>query len=615
VTRADAIFAALRLRLNRSTDRIFLWLLVAQWVVAIGLALILTPYGWNGVERVVHFHVKLAIGLGAAINAMPIALIIARPGWWGTRHMIAVVQMVWSAMLVMISGGRVETHFHIFGSLAFLAFYRDWRVLVTATLTVTADHLLRGLVWPDSLYGVANPEWWRFLEHTAWILFEDIVLVLGCARSVGEMHRDADREAALEAAHTDIERVVERRTSELQDAVERYRALVETTAAIPWEYDSAADRVRYIAPQAVHLFDCELADLSDPAFFARVLHPDDFGRVHAELKRFVTTASSDAVDYRVISKLGRTSYVRTFFSSTDGRVVRGVTLDLTKQRQLELELQHAQKLESVGRLAAGIAHEINTPVQFVSDSVWFVREGIAELTDVMDLQRQLTSCVLAGRPAQDLARRVATADAEHELGYLWSEFPMALDRALDGLGRVAQIVRSMKTFARADPTAMTAVDLNAAVESTLTIARTEYKYVADVVTELGPLPPVMCHGGEINQVILNLVINAAHAIAERNAKTDERGTIAVSTREDGDTAVIAIRDTGTGIAEHVRGRIFDPFFTTKAVGHGTGQGLAISRSVVVDKHHGTLTFDTELGQGTTFYIRLPIAGYPDAMAA
>jgi signal transduction histidine kinase len=145
--------------------------------------------------------------------------------------------------------------------------------------------------------------------------------------------------------------------------------------------------------------------------------------------------------------------------------------------------------------------------------------------------------------------------------------------------------------------------------------RQEYKYVADVVTELGPLPPVMCHGGEINQVILNLVINAAHAIAERNAKTDERGTIAVSTREDGDTAVIAIRDTGTGIAEHVRGRIFDPFFTTKAVGHGTGQGLAISRSVVVDKHHGTLTFDTELGQGTTFYIRLPIAGYPDAMAA
>jgi signal transduction histidine kinase len=604
VTRSEAIFAETRDQTHRSTDRMFLWLLVAQWMLAIALALGLTPYSWTGPERSIHVHVKLAVGFGAALNALPILLIVVRPGWWGTRHAIAAVQMIWSAMLIMITGGRIETHFHVFGSLAFLAFYRDWKVLTTATLAVMIDHLARGLLWPDSVYGMANPEWWRFLEHGGWVMFEDVVLLLGCARSLRDVRAVAEREAT----NTAIEDVVETRTSELREALDRYRALVENTAAIPWEYDPAARRMLYIAPQAVHLFDCELADLSDPAFLSRIVHPDDVRRVIAEIDQFVAGGchSGQALDYRLITKSGRTAYVRTFLSSTDGHIVRGVTLDLTMQRQLELELQQSQKLESVGRLAAGVAHEINTPVQFVSDSVQFVRDGVAELSSVVDLHQQLTSSVLAGGPSQELARKVAAADAEIDLGYLFQEFPTALDRALDGLDRVAQIVRSMKSFARQDGGLITTVDLNAAVEATLTIARNEYRYVADVETDLGPLPPVSCYAGEINQVILNLVVNAAHAIAERNGAGAERGTIAISTRVAGDSAVISIRDTGNGIPAEIRHRIFDPFFTTKPMGEGTGQGLAISRAVVVDKHHGTLTFDTELGRGTTFHIHIPL---------
>lgn len=586
----------------------FLWLLLAQWMLAIGLALTLTPYAWSGTERIVHVHVKLAVGFGAVINALPVTLIVVRPGWWATRHTIAAVQMIWSAMLIMITGGRIETHFHVFGSLAFLAFYRDWKVLATATLAVVADHLARGLLWPDSVYGIANPEWWRFLEHGAWVAFEDIVLALGCARSLREMRDTAGREAELEETNAAVEDVVETRTSELREALERYRSLVENTAAIPWEYEPATGKVLYIAPQAARLFDCELADLSDPDFLATTTHAEDRGRVVAEIDQFVSRGchSGDAIDYRLITKSGGTAYVRTFLSSTDGRVVRGVTLDLTKQRQLEFELQQSQKLESVGRLAAGVAHEINTPVQFVSDSVQFVRDGVAELSGVVDMHRQLAHCVLAGGPSHELACRVAAADAEIDLGYLFQEFPTALDRALDGLGRVAAIVRSMKAFARPDGGTLAMVDLNAAVESTLTIARNEYRYVADVVTELGPLPPVACYAGEINQVILNLVVNAAHAIAERNGETEQRGTISISTRVDGDSASISIRDTGNGIPAHIRHRIFDPFFTTKPVGAGSGQGLAVSRAIVVDKHHGTLTFDTEIGRGTTFHIRIPL---------
>jgi signal transduction histidine kinase len=184
--------------------------------------------------------------------------------------------------------------------------------------------------------------------------------------------------------------------------------------------------------------------------------------------------------------------------------------------------------------------------------------------------------------------------------------PPALERMADGLARIAEIVRSMKEFSHADKREMSQVDLNRAIKSTLVIARTEYRYVADVETVFAPLPPVTCHGGQINQVVLNLVVNAAHAIGDVLKKTGQRGKITVTTRIDGDHVVIAIEDTGGGIPEAVRARIFDPFFTTKEVGRGTGQGLAIARSAVVKDHGGTLDFESDTGKGTTFYVRLPI---------
>jgi signal transduction histidine kinase len=192
---------------------------------------------------------------------------------------------------------------------------------------------------------------------------------------------------------------------------------------------------------------------------------------------------------------------------------------------------------------------------------------------------------------------------------------VALDRARDGLGRVAAIVRSMKEFAHPDRKEMAQVDINQAVSSTLVIASNEYKYVAEVETDFSTLPPVNCFAGEINQVVLNLIVNAAHAISDVVKGTANKGKIRVATRVLGDQVEIAITDTGKGIPVDVRSRIFDPFFTTKEVGKGTGQGLAIARSVIVDKHGGTLHFETEVGQGTSFYIRLLIAGPEGASVA
>src|SRR5215831_9487715 len=199
VQRAEARFQAHRDDIMRSTDRMFALLMVAQWIFGIFVAVTFSPYAWEGKTRVVHPHVWIAVLLGAAISSLPVALAVRRPGSALTRHVIAAAQMLWSALLIHLSGGRIETHFHVFGSLGFLAAYRDWPVLVTATLVVAADHLIRGLIWPESVYGIVNPEWWRFLEHAFWVAFEDIVLIIACVEASNEMKTMARRRAEVEA--------------------------------------------------------------------------------------------------------------------------------------------------------------------------------------------------------------------------------------------------------------------------------------------------------------------------------------------------------------------------------------------------------------------------------
>jgi signal transduction histidine kinase len=273
----------------------------------------------------------------------------------------------------------------------------------------------------------------------------------------------------------------------------------------------------------------------------------------------------------------------------------------------ELELRQAQKLESVGRLAAGIAHEINTPVQFVGDNLQFTKEASADLLALVGAYREAFRALEAGASITALAPGLAEAEARCDLDYVIEHLPEALAQSETGIERITTIVRSVKDFAHPDRNEVKLVDLNAAVQSTLAIARFEYKDVADVVTELGELPPVACNGGEINQVILNLVVNAAHAIGDGVAAGRPRGRIVVSTRYADGHTVVQIRDTGIGIPPEIHDRIFDPFFTTKEIGRGTGQGLAIAHAVV-RKHGGAISFASEVGVGTTFTIRLPAPG-------
>ena len=199
VGRAEERFQAHWMEIVSWTDRLFAKLMVGQWLFAIVIALVVSPYAWEGRVRTVHAHVWFAIFLGGAISVFPIALAVRRAGWVVTRHVIAGAQMLWSALLVHLTGGRIETHFHVFGSLGILAFYRDWTVLATATVVVAAEHLIRGLVWPESVYGVANPEWWRFLEHAFWVVFSVVFLAMSCLRALKEMRLMAERGAHIEA--------------------------------------------------------------------------------------------------------------------------------------------------------------------------------------------------------------------------------------------------------------------------------------------------------------------------------------------------------------------------------------------------------------------------------
>ena len=301
--------------------------------------------------------------------------------------------------------------------------------------------------------------------------------------------------------------------------------------------------------------------------------------------------------------------VRVSLAGLRGRAGAGWVLiahDLTEQRRMEAELREAHKLEAIGRLASGVAHEINTPVQFVGDSLQFVCDASRDLLSIIDKYHRA-----AEGPAEARATALAEAHEEEDrsdLTYLIENVPKAIERCVDGLGRIATIVRSMNQFAHPGRRELVSVDLNGLVKSTLVIARHEYKYVAELVTDFGELPPVACFPGEFNQAVLNVVVNAAHAIGEVVAGTEGKGTITVRTRLDGDHVVVSVADTGAGIPAAIRDKIFDPFFTTKEVGRGTGQGLAIARSIVLGKHGGNIRVESEVGRGTTFHLRIPASG-------
>ena len=295
-----------------------------------------------------------------------------------------------------------------------------------------------------------------------------------------------------------------------------------------------------------------------------------------------------------------------------GRLKGQVRAVERERNLLERQLYQARKLESIGMLAAGIAHEINTPVQFVGDNAKFIFNALDKTRSLADRYRELLDSFEALSP-RELADARRSAEQEADLAFLRDEIPKAIAQTREGLERVTRIAAALRDFSyMGDDTRPEPADINAAIQTTITISRNEWKYVADMATELDPtLPLVQCYPGDIKQVLIILITNAAQAVKEaagaasQNGKM-KKGTITISTRLAQKNVEIHVTDTGPGIPAAVQPRIFDPFFTTKKIGEGTGQGLAIAYASVVKKHGGEMTFETEEGKGTTFLITIPV---------
>ena len=384
-----------------------------------------------------------------------------------------------------------------------------------------------------------------------------------------------------------------------------FRSIAENSADLIAVVDKAGHRI-YNNPAYERLLGYTPEELKRTISFQQI-HPDDRPLVTRAAERALKTGVGQIVEYRMQRKDG--TYVTleshgSFIRNSRGEIEANVisARDISDRR---MALQN-EKLSAIGQLAAGIAHEINTPVQYVSDNIAFLGDTWNHLDAAMNScsTRLHASVGCDSRPSEP----VTAGGSPEDWDWLRQEVPKAISQSLEGVRRISKIVSAMRRFSHTGGGEREQVDLNEALDATLTIAQNQIKHIADVQTDYQPnLPPLECYGDEMNQVFLNLIVNATHAIREVSKKrARERGKLTIRTRLIDKDVQIEIQDNGIGIPLPICARVFDPFFTTKQAGEGTGQGLAICHDIVVQKHHGKIWFDTELDRGTTFFVRIPI---------
>lgn len=593
-------------------DRVFACLMAVQFLAAVAAAIWWTPFTWIGLQSSIHVHVQGAVLIGAVLTSLVIYLTLSDPGRPSNAVSITLAQISMSILLIHLTGGRIETHFHIFGSLAFLSKYRRPEVLALGTLLVAVDHGFRGIVWPQSVFGVADPTHWRWLEHTGWVIFEDVVLFAMIHKSRSEMRAFAAKWALLSVNNEVIDAEVTRQTAE----IDRQRK----------DLSESAIRLRTVIDTAHDAYLCldhnrNICDWSRGAeLLAGWKSVEVLGKPCSEVLKVVELEDQLKSAMEVPGYVGGPKLIETRAETAAGgsipveaswslaRHESNLTVnvflrDITERRESSLRQLHAQKMESIGQLAAGIAHEINTPCQFVGDNLHYLAKSIAQIeTLIVQLEDEDTNAEIAVRNLRDKF-------SEKKLKKLRAEIPLAISQSVNGIERIGTLTRAMKSFSHPGKITMEPTDLNAAIANTIIVCRNEWKYVAELETAFDEsLPSVLCLPSELNQVWINLIVNAAHAIDPSMVEREgEKGKIRLSTHYDcaNSTVEIVVEDDGMGIPDEIRQRIFDPFFTTKEVGKGTGQGLAIAHSVIA-KHHGRIKVESEVGKGTRFVVELPV---------
>ena len=609
--RVQEVFGGQLRILQMRTDRLFAWLFIGQWLFGIGCAIAVSPDNWQAAARSSHSNVSTAVLVGAAIISGPLLLIFTTAHSRVTMYAVSAAQLLYSELLIHLTGGRTETYVHAFASLAILAFYRDVTVFLPGLAVVIVRHSLGGIFWPQSVYGVAAPLPWRELEHTGWILFETSFMAWGIAQSRGTVWRLAELQVSLSDERDQLENRIDRRVAELS----AQRRLLQ-------------DVINNI-PGGVFWKDREFRFLGCNEFFAKAVGFDSPSDVIGKRDEDLPWASENIESYRECdrqvmqtcvpllnieemsgSRNGSprtllTSKVPLFNAAGVPIGVIGLFQDITEKKQLEAQLSQAHKLESIGQLAAGIAHEINTPMQCVCGNVEFLKSCYAQIFQVIATFRaQLNG------PKLDWRQRGAQIDAllqSFDLNIVEREIPAAIDESVDAVKRVIEIVRAMKAMSHPGTKAKVSTNVNELIRHATAISRNKWKYVAEVELQLEePLPDIHALPAELSQVFLNLIVNAADAVTEKLGESPQQlGKITIHTASRNNGVQIDVHDTGCGIRADVCYRVFDPFFTTKEVGKGTGQGLALAYDLIVNKHQGRITVDPGLNDGATFSVWLP----------
>lgn len=591
----------------KRTDHMFAVLMILQWLAGIAAAYWISPKSWIGVTSQTHLHVWGALFLGGAISSLPIVLTLTQPGRALTRYSVAVGQMLMGALLIHLMGGRLETHFHVFGSLAFLSFYRDWRVLVPATIVVAADHFLRGVFWPQSVYGVITASEWRWLEHAGWVLFENTFLFIAIKHSIREMWNIAERTAESENMNEDLERHVGERTAQLvaanrelekevaerkladealRDSEARYRLLFESNPLPMWVYDIETLSFLAVNDAAVHRYGYAREEFL--MMTIKDIRPSEDIPALLENVSRAFSGLDEAGPWRHQKKNGSvidveiTSYPLNFA----GRLAEIVlATDITERKraaealqQAEEQLRQSQKMEAVGKLAGGVAHDFNNLLTVINGHTDL---SLRRLKQDDPLYRKFESIKEAGE-------------------------------------RAASLTRQLLAFSRKQILQPKVLDLNHAIFEMNKMLQRLIGEDIDLLVGLMPdLGKVKADPSQIEQVLMNLSVNARDAMPKGGKLTIETANVYLNeeyaTRHlsirPGLYVMLAVSDTGCGMDAQTQERIFDPFFTTKELGKGTGLGLSTVYGIV-KQSGGNIWVYSEVGLGTTFKIYLPCVEMP-----
>jgi PAS domain S-box-containing protein len=557
--------------LHYTTDRFFAKLMIVQWMAAIGVAWWLNPASWAGKTASVHPHVYVALVMGAVITLLPAYLGFQNPGATLTRHTLAAAQTLMSALLIHVTGGRIETHFHVFGSLAFLAFYRDIRVLLTATVIVAADHMLRGIFWPESVYGVFVASLWRTVEHAFWVLFEVAFLSVSIRVSLQEMKEVARRQISLEGRNQEM-------AGQIEMSERRYRALFDEAPIGLFQSSPDGELLMANAVLLQLLGFKSIEELLSAQFQLRGAQS-----IHELQQPLSDLAANDLVCNRDIpwrrrdgSKIHVNERLRAV-RDADGTILHleGSIEDISEWRELQNRFLQSQKVQAIGQLAGGVAHDFNN-----------ILTAIIGYSDLLIEKGSLTT---------------SSAAQVHEI-----------KRASE---RAASLTRQLLAFSRKQTLLPRVVQLNTVVADMGKMLRRLVGEHIEIRTKLaGDLANVKVDPSQVQQVVMNLVVNARDAmpnggtltVESANIRLDEEYCRMNSEVVPGDYVMLAVSDTGSGMSPEVKARIFEPFFTTKAAGSGTGLGLSTCHGIV-KQSGGTINVYSEPGVGSTFRIYFPMS--------